>query len=109
MNVLESLHMVSRLAKNRYTWHGRAGLPQTLATLRQEGDEQKYGEQMRRIKRKAFDGDFPFDGEEKENENEEAQGGPEREKEWGQEEMLFVELPGLEFRAGEQTQVVTLE
>uniref|UniRef100_A0A3B4B2F2 Transcription factor E2F8 n=1 Tax=Periophthalmus magnuspinnatus TaxID=409849 RepID=A0A3B4B2F2_9GOBI len=29
MNVLESLHMVSRSAKNRYTWHGRTKLPIT--------------------------------------------------------------------------------
>ncbi|TSM20272.1 Transcription factor E2F8 [Bagarius yarrelli] len=36
MNVLESLNMVSRLAKNRYTWHGRVRLSQTLALLQKE-------------------------------------------------------------------------
>ncbi|XP_061102158.1 transcription factor E2F8 [Conger conger] len=97
MNVLESLHMVSRLAKNRYTWHGRANLPQTLAMLKKVGDDQKYGEQMQQIKQKAFDRDFDFDGEEKENEG--VQSLPDKENEWGQKEMLFVELPGVEFRA----------
>lgn len=41
MNVLESLHMVSRLVKNRYTWHGRSKLAQTLAVLRRVGEEQR--------------------------------------------------------------------
>uniref|UniRef100_A0A1A8L9K6 Transcription factor E2F8 n=2 Tax=Nothobranchius TaxID=28779 RepID=A0A1A8L9K6_9TELE len=36
MNVLESLHMVSRSAKNRYTWHGRTKLAETLAILKQK-------------------------------------------------------------------------
>uniref|UniRef100_A0A673Y1A7 Transcription factor E2F8 n=1 Tax=Salmo trutta TaxID=8032 RepID=A0A673Y1A7_SALTR len=92
MNVLESLHMVSRLAKNRYTWHGRANLPQTLAKLRQVGEEHRYGQQMQQIRQRSLEREFDSDGEEKENE--EVEGG-----EQGQKEMFFVELPGVEFKA----------
>lgn len=70
MNVLESLHMVSRLAKNRYTWHGRAKLAQTLAALRRAGEENRYGQQMLQLKQKNLDQEFELDGEEKENEEE---------------------------------------
>ncbi|KAJ7985726.1 hypothetical protein DPEC_G00343450 [Dallia pectoralis] len=91
MNVLESLHMVSRLAKNRYTWHGRANLPQTLAKLRQVGEEHRYGQQMQLIRQRSLDREFDSDGEEKENKDE-----AESEK---QKEMFFVELPGVEFKA----------
>ncbi|KAJ8413029.1 hypothetical protein AAFF_G00106110 [Aldrovandia affinis] len=97
MNVLESLHMVSRLAKNRYTWHGRANLPQTLAMLKKVGEEQKYSEQMHQIKQRSFEREFDFEGEEKENE--EVRSPANGENEWGQREMFFVELPGVEFRA----------
>ncbi|XP_041741071.1 transcription factor E2F8 isoform X1 [Coregonus clupeaformis] len=93
MNVLESLHMVSRLAKNRYTWHGRANLPQTLARLRQVGEEHRYGQQMQQIRQRSLEKEFDSDGEEKENE--EVEGGGEQ----GQKEMFFVELPGVEFKA----------
>ncbi|XP_036400239.1 transcription factor E2F8 isoform X2 [Megalops cyprinoides] len=97
MNVLESLHMVSRLAKNRYTWHGRANLSQTLATLKRVGEEHRYSEQMQHIKQRSCERDFDLDGEEKENEN--VQPLADGEGEWGQKEMFFVELPGMEFRA----------
>ncbi|XP_010899468.2 transcription factor E2F8 [Esox lucius] len=93
MNVLESLHMVSRLAKNRYTWHGRANLPQTLAKLRQVGEEHRYGQQMQLIRQRSLEKEFDSDSEEKENEDE-AEGGKH-----GQKEMFFVELPGVEFKA----------
>lgn len=43
VNVLESLHLVSRVAKNQYCWHGRHHLSQTLKTL-QEAGELQYGE-----------------------------------------------------------------
>ncbi|NXL95078.1 E2F7 factor, partial [Alectura lathami] len=43
VNVLESLHLVSRVAKNQYCWHGRHNLSQTLKTL-QEAGELQYGE-----------------------------------------------------------------
>ncbi|KPP75831.1 hypothetical protein Z043_104892, partial [Scleropages formosus] len=97
MNVLESLHMVSRLAKNRYTWHGKANLPQTLATLRKVGEEHKYGEQMEQIKQRSYEREFDFDSDEKENEQVCKPGDGASEP--GQKEMFFVELPGVEFRA----------
>ncbi|XP_062404652.1 transcription factor E2F8 [Sardina pilchardus] len=98
MNVLESLHMVSRLAKNRYTWHGRSNLPQTLASLRRAGKEQRYGQQMQQIRQWSQDQEdreFDLEGEEKENDENFL---PEADVENGQKEMCFVELPGLEFR-----------
>ncbi|KAM4602365.1 transcription factor E2F8 [Polymixia lowei] len=95
MNVLESLHMVSRSAKNRYAWHGRAKLTQTLAILRQVGEEHRYGQQMQQIRQRGLDKEFDYDGEEKENEEVvDLEGG-----EQGQKEMFFVELPGVEFKA----------
>ncbi|XP_029316101.1 transcription factor E2F8 isoform X2 [Cottoperca gobio] len=95
MNVLESLHMVSRSAKNRYTWHGRTKLAQTLAVLKQVGEDQRYGQQMLHIRQRLRDKGFDFDGEEKENEEVvELESG-----EQGQKELFFVELPGVEFKA----------
>ncbi|KAG7481947.1 hypothetical protein JOB18_008799 [Solea senegalensis] len=91
MNVLESLHMVSRSAKNRYIWHGRSKMAQTLAILKQVGEEHRYSQQMQQIQQRLLD----IDSEEKENteavdlENEEQ----------GQKELFFVELPGVEFKA----------
>uniref|UniRef100_A0A3Q3FQV0 Transcription factor E2F8 n=1 Tax=Labrus bergylta TaxID=56723 RepID=A0A3Q3FQV0_9LABR len=98
MNVLESLHMVSRSAKNRYSWHGRTKLAQTLAILKQVGEEHKYGQQMQQIKQRLLDREFDFDGEEKEKENEEVVVDLEN-GEQGQKELFFVELPGVEFKA----------
>lgn len=98
MNVLESLHMVSRSAKNRYTWHGRTKLAQTLAILRQVGEEHRYGQQMQQIRQRLHDKEFDFDGEEKENEEVvDLENG-----EQGQKELFFVELPGVEFKGGEK-------
>ncbi|XP_042346765.1 transcription factor E2F8 isoform X2 [Plectropomus leopardus] len=95
MNVLESLHMVSRSAKNRYTWHGRTKLAQTLAILKQVGEEHRYGQQMLNIRQRLLDKEFDFDGEEKENEEVvDPESG-----EQGQKELFFVELPGVEFKA----------
>ncbi|XP_041850349.1 transcription factor E2F8 isoform X2 [Melanotaenia boesemani] len=95
MNVLESLHMVSRSAKNRYSWHGRTNLAETLAILKQVGEKHRYGQQMQQIRQRFLDKEFDFDGEEKEN-----QGGVDMENgEQGQKELFFVELPGVEFKA----------
>lgn len=55
VNVLESLHLVSRVAKNQYGWHGRHSLPQTLRTLQRLGEEQKYEEQMAHLQQKELD------------------------------------------------------
>ena len=102
MNVLESLHMVSRLVKNRYTWHGRSKLAQTLAVLRRAGEGQRYRQQMQHIRQRCAEKEFDFDdGEEKENDETLPPAdleGPEL----GQKEMSFVELPGVEFNAGEE-------
>uniref|UniRef100_A0A672QVS8 Transcription factor E2F8 n=1 Tax=Sinocyclocheilus grahami TaxID=75366 RepID=A0A672QVS8_SINGR len=73
MNVLESLNMVSRLAKNRYTWHGRVKLAQTLAMLKRAGKENRYGQLMQQIRQRSLEREeraFDLDGEE-EKENEE--------------------------------------
>ncbi|XP_076879259.1 transcription factor E2F8 isoform X2 [Brachyhypopomus gauderio] len=83
MNVLESLNMVSRLAKNRYTWHGRSKLRQTLATLQQVGEEHRYSHQIQQLRQKSLDQEFELDTEEKENE--EAEGEP------SQKEVSFTE------------------
>ncbi|XP_003412019.1 transcription factor E2F8 isoform X1 [Loxodonta africana] len=95
VNVLESLHMVSRLAKNRYTWHGRHNLNKTLGTLKSVGEENKYAEQIMMIKKKEYEQEFDFiksysieDHIIKSNTGQD-----------GQPDVCFVELPGVEFRA----------
>lgn len=93
VNVLESLHMVSRLARNRYVWHGRHNLPQTLQALKKVGEENKYIQQIQMIKRREYEHEFDADGERNE-EMASSFGSSE------QSEMSFVELPGVEFRAG---------
>ncbi|NWX50220.1 E2F8 factor, partial [Steatornis caripensis] len=92
VNVLESLHMVSRLAKNRYTWHGRHNLSKTLQALKKVGEENKYTQQIQMIKKREYEHEFDFDGERNE----------EMARSFGSNEhseMSFVELPGMEFRA----------
>ncbi|XP_069596438.1 transcription factor E2F8 [Ranitomeya imitator] len=87
VNVLESLHMVSRLAKNKYIWHGRKNLHQTFGLLRRVGEENKYAEQILHLKKR---------------EQEEAEAGDDGSMPKSlvkQAEVSFVELPGLEFRA----------
>ena len=34
VNVLESVEVISRYAKNRYVWHGKSRLPSTLIKLK---------------------------------------------------------------------------
>ncbi|NWR86747.1 E2F8 factor, partial [Furnarius figulus] len=92
VNVLESLHMVSRLARNRYIWHGRHNLSQTLQALKKVGEENKYIQQIQMIKQREYEHEFDPDGEKKE-EMASSLGSSE------QSEMPFVELPGVEFRA----------
>ncbi|CAK6443158.1 unnamed protein product [Pipistrellus nathusii] len=55
VNVLESLHLVSRVAKNQYGWHGRHSLPRTLRNLQRLGEEQKYEEQMAHLQQRELD------------------------------------------------------
>lgn len=59
VNVLESLHLVSRVAKNQYCWHGRHNLSQTLKTL-QEAGELQYGELMTFFQHKEQDLEYKF-------------------------------------------------
>ncbi|XP_014748798.1 PREDICTED: transcription factor E2F8 [Sturnus vulgaris] len=92
VNVLESLHMVSRLARNRYVWHGRHNLPQTLQALKKVGEENKYIQQIQMIKKREYEHEFDADGERNE-EMASSFGSSEP------SEMSFVELPGVEFRA----------
>ncbi|KFQ81475.1 Transcription factor E2F8, partial [Phoenicopterus ruber ruber] len=92
VNVLESLHMVSRLAKNRYAWHGRHNLPKTLQALKKVGEENKYTQQIQMIKKREYEHEFDFEGERNE-ETTRSFGSNEH------SEMSFVELPGMEFRA----------
>nr|XP_008255058.1 transcription factor E2F7 [Oryctolagus cuniculus] len=54
VNVLESLHLVSRVAKNQYGWHGRHSLSKTLRNLQRLGEEQKYEEQMAFLQQKEL-------------------------------------------------------
>ncbi|XP_004683044.1 PREDICTED: transcription factor E2F8 [Condylura cristata] len=95
VNVLESLHMVSRLAKNRYTWHGRHNLNKTLGTLKSVGEENKYAEQIMMIKKKEYEQEFDFSKsyaiEDHIIKSSTGQNG--------HPDMCFVELPGMEFRA----------
>ncbi|NXG00500.1 E2F7 factor, partial [Sakesphorus luctuosus] len=58
VNVLESLHLVSRVAKNQYCWHGRQNLSQTLKKL-QEAGELQYGELMT-FQHKEQDSEYKF-------------------------------------------------
>ncbi|KAM5172836.1 transcription factor E2F7 [Mantella aurantiaca] len=46
VNVLESLHLVSRVAKNQYCWHGQHNLNDTLKNLQCEGERQNYSAQI---------------------------------------------------------------
>lgn len=67
MNVLESLHLVSRVAKNQYCWHGRHSLSQTLKNLQEIGELQKYEELMASFQHKELDLECRFVGQKKEN------------------------------------------
>ncbi|XP_039721494.1 transcription factor E2F8 isoform X1 [Pteropus medius] len=94
VNVLESLHMVSRLAKNRYTWHGRHNLNKTLGTLKSVGEENKYAEQIMMIKKKEYEQEFDFSKSYSIEDHIKANTGQN-----GHPDMCFVGLPGVEFRA----------
>ncbi|NXX44892.1 E2F7 factor, partial [Tricholaema leucomelas] len=65
VNVLESLHLVSRVAKNQYCWHGRHNLSQTLKVLHDMGELQ-YGELMTFLEHKEQDLENKFEEQKKE-------------------------------------------
>ncbi|XP_071112749.1 transcription factor E2F8-like isoform X1 [Haliotis cracherodii] len=50
VNVLESVEIVSRVAKNRYAWHGKTNLVTTLAKLRALAETEGFAEQMDKLK-----------------------------------------------------------
>ncbi|NXY87516.1 E2F8 factor, partial [Alcedo cyanopectus] len=92
LNVLESLHMVSHLAKNRYAWHGRHHLSKTLQALKKVGEKKKYSQQIQMTKKREYEREFDHNDEKNE----------EKARSFGStkhSEMCFVELPGMEFRA----------
>ncbi|XP_033006588.1 transcription factor E2F8 isoform X2 [Lacerta agilis] len=97
MNVLESLHMVSRLAKNRYSWHGRHNLKKTLQILKKVAEENNYSQQIELIKRRQYE-------EEPEGDDQKIQSAAKHVRPNDHTDICFVELPGMEFRA-----VVNLE
>ncbi|XP_065611673.1 olfactory receptor 5J3-like [Cyrtonyx montezumae] len=62
VHVLESLHMLSRLAQNKYIWHGRHNLAKTLHTLKKAGEENKYMLLIETIKKREYKDEFDLDG-----------------------------------------------
>ncbi|XP_013908147.1 PREDICTED: transcription factor E2F8 [Thamnophis sirtalis] len=90
MNVLESLHMVSRLAKNRYSWHGRHNLKKTLQALKKVAEKNKYLQQIKLTKQGKNGQEF---------------GNADHNIEWmsmhagSNYHTDFVELPGMELQA----------
>nr|XP_020659862.1 transcription factor E2F7 isoform X3 [Pogona vitticeps] len=66
VNVLESLDLVSRVAKNQYCWHGRHSLSQTLKNLQEIGELQKYEELMAYFQHKELDLECRFGEHKKE-------------------------------------------
>lgn len=105
MNVLESLHIVSRSAKNRYAWHGRTKLAETLAILKKVGEEHRYSQQMQQIRQRLLEEERDFEEEEEEEKENREQEVEDREQ--GHKELFFVELPGVEFKAGEDRCLLT--
>ncbi|XP_064627310.1 transcription factor E2F8-like [Lineus longissimus] len=58
VNVLESVELVSRIAKNKYAWHGKRKLPHTLARLKALGEAEGYADKIKGIKDFEFANDM---------------------------------------------------
>ncbi|XP_077178168.1 transcription factor E2F8 isoform X3 [Paroedura picta] len=91
MNVLESLHMVNRLAKNKYAWHGCHNLKRTLQVLKKVAEENKYLQQIQLIKKRECE-------EEPEKNDQRTELMAKQDIPSNYMDMSFVELPGMEFR-----------
>lgn len=65
VNVLESVEVISRYAKNRYVWHGKSRLPNTLIKLRNYAKVQGF-------KLKSSIGEKETNSKDKENKKEKA-------------------------------------
>ncbi|XP_016848216.2 transcription factor E2F8 isoform X2 [Anolis carolinensis] len=89
MNVLESLHMVSRLAKNKYSWHGCYNLKRTLQILKKVAEENKYTDQIELIKKRESEQEK--DGQKTELVTKHIMPNDHT-------DICFVEFPGMEFR-----------
>nr|XP_060621580.1 transcription factor E2F8 [Anolis sagrei ordinatus] len=92
MNVLESLHMVSRLAKNKYSWHGCYNLKRTLQILKKVAEENKYTDQIELIKKRESEQEFEKDSQKTELVTKHIVPNDHT-------DICFVEFPGMEFRA----------
>ncbi|XP_010678680.2 E2F transcription factor-like E2FE isoform X2 [Beta vulgaris subsp. vulgaris] len=57
VNVLESVGVLARKAKNQYTWKGFKGIPKALAALKEEGMRENFGSSggCSRMKFQVFD------------------------------------------------------
>ncbi|XP_062914522.1 transcription factor E2F7-like isoform X1 [Mobula hypostoma] len=77
VNVLESLQLVSRVAKNQYSWHGLLGLGQTLAVLKRRGEQLGYVEQLAHVRHRDLELELELDadGEERRDAPQENWGG----------------------------------
>lgn len=56
INILESLHMASKVAKNRYHWHGCNNLPKTLSLLKSKAIDCGIDEKLQEIQAKQKGG-----------------------------------------------------
>ncbi|XP_038072293.1 uncharacterized protein LOC119740893 [Patiria miniata] len=58
VNVLESIEMVSRMAKNKYLWHGKMNMESTLARLKCLGEKKRYADQIAHLKKLQIQNEF---------------------------------------------------
>ncbi|XP_022111924.1 transcription factor E2F8-like isoform X2 [Acanthaster planci] len=58
VNVLESIEMVSRVAKNKYLWHGKMNMESTLARLKCLGEKKRYADQIAHLKKLQIQSEF---------------------------------------------------
>ncbi|OCT87447.1 transcription factor E2F7 isoform X3 [Xenopus laevis] len=65
VNVLESLHLVSRVAKNQYCWHGQHNLNETLNNLQRVGEKQNYRAHIACFHFKNMNMEYKYDEQKK--------------------------------------------